>query len=77
MSKANMLMEEELMFYRRNDITELIDECDRMLRDWKFRSPHRTEVSPDAVLAIEALSNDLRAQLKTIHDYLGIEEVPF
>ncbi len=55
----------------------ILGDCAKLLANWKVLTPYQSAASPDAVLAIVRVQEDLREQVRMIHNTLGEEQLPF
>lgn len=60
-----------------DELEDCYDECRKLLRDWRATSPEESAASPDAVLAIVALKENLRKDITKIKNKIGEGQLPF
>ena len=55
----------------------ILGDCTKLLGNWRAHTPYQSDREPDAVLAIGALQDEMRKQLRMVLNLLDEAELPF
>lgn len=77
MNKAKEIVDHSDLLLKLEALEVINGDCTKLLANWRAATPNRSDASPDAVLAIAALQDNMREQIRKILNTLGDERVPF
>ncbi|KKL05724.1 hypothetical protein LCGC14_2603160 [marine sediment metagenome] len=77
MLKSNDQLQETKLYADLEALEVLVCDCGKLLANWRVATPYKSDKSPDAVISIIELQDDLREQIRVILNKLSEEQLPF